>query len=192
MDWLIVRRKSERGAARFGTIENYNEDFKLKLAVPLRASFPADARIQMRKSAPDEIGLVDSLNTLSSALIVNERVCQLFEREGVDNIELLPVKAFNHKGKEVKDRYFAVNILSSVDCVDTKQSKVTWNNIDSTMISGVEKLVIDEKKIPKGLKLCRLKIMEYQTIIHRSLVDQIRAEKLKGFGFVEIDTFVYP
>lgn len=60
------------------------------------------------------------------------------------------------------------------------------------MISGVEKMVIDEKKISKDLKLCRLKSMEYQTIIHRSLTDSIQAEKLKGIDFVEIDQFTYP
>jgi hypothetical protein len=192
MDWLITRCKSERGAARFGTIENYQEDYKLKQATSLVDSFPGDAAIRMRKSAPDEIELIDSLNTLASALIVNDRVCQLFEQEGVTNIELLPVKAVNHKGKVVKERYFVVNILSSIDCVDASQSKVKWNNIDPTMISGVEKMVIDPQKIPPNLKLCRLKSMKFETIIHRGLADKIRGAKLRGFAFIEIDQFKYP
>jgi hypothetical protein len=189
MDWVIVYNRSEKGAAHYGDIENFQKEFKLRHAVSLKSIFPEEATVRMRKSMPGDIALVDNLSTMIGSLVVSEKVCRLFEKEGVKNLELLPIHVLNHKGKPVKDRYFVINVLTMADCVDVAKSEIVWNKIDPTVATTVRKLVIDPAKIPEGVKICRPKSVKFEILFHRSLADKIEADKLKGFGFVELDQY---
>jgi hypothetical protein len=190
MDWLIVRSQSEPDAAHFSSIQNYDDDFQLSECVSLKATFPAEAEVRMDPDYPSDIELVESLYAGRAELIVNAAVCQLFERAGVRNIELLPIKVINHKKKPVKDAYFVVNILSQVDCIDlAKSAGIEWNSIDPTMMDSIQTMVLDAGRLPADLKLFRPAKMSYLMLIQRGLAEQIQAAGMRGFSFTEIEDF---
>jgi hypothetical protein len=192
MDWLFVSATIVENAAHFSNIRNYPNDWELDECMPLRDKIPAAAEIRMKADFPNDIELVDNLYVGGSVLYVNERVCKLLDAQGVKNVEFLPIKVLNHKNKPVKEKYFIVNILTRVDCIDLKASKLVWNDIDPEMIGGVTKLVIDPARIPKDVKLFRPQRMQYKMLLHRTVADAIKAERLRGFYFTEVKDFQYP
>jgi hypothetical protein len=192
MDWLFVQSTAPAGAAHFTKVRNYDNAFELKKCMSLLAKWPTNAELRMDPDVPDDIELVDSLYGPSNTLFVSDRVCRLFESIDVRRLEFLPINVIDHKKRPSADRYFAVNILDQCDCIDTKRSKVEWNDIDPQMISVVDKLVIDPKRIPSDIRLFRPKLMPFAMLIHRSASDRIQADGLRGFAFTEVADYAYP
>ena len=190
MDWLFVRPHApEPDFARFLRIEDYADDYLLDQSTPLSEQFPSDARIRMNPNFTDRLVLGDSIASGSNILVLNGRARALFEEQGANNIEWLPVAVLNHKKKPVKESYFIANILSSVDCIDKSKSVLGWNPIDSEQIDTAEKLVLDEQRLPAELKILRPLHLHYCMLIRRSLADAIQAKGLTGFMFTEVAQF---
>jgi len=192
MEWLFVKSTPVKDAAYFTPIKNYPKQWELGACLPLRDKIPPEAEIRMDPNVPKDIKLVDSLYSSDSVLFVNERVCKLFESQGIQNVEYLPIKVIDHKQKPVKEPYFIVNILTKADCIDVQASQITWNTINTERISGVKSLVLNSKLLPTDVKFFRPVRMPYVMLIHRSVADQIRAEGLLGFRFQEVSEFHYP
>lgn len=189
MDWLFVKGHVEDDFAYFRHLENVENDYDLDSCISMLESFPADAQVRMDPDFPDEIALADSLGSNGKLLIVNGRVRELFESQGVKDVEWLPVAVINHKGKVVKEKYYVINLLRAVDCIDLEQGTIEWNDINPDMIATVKGLVIDETRIPSGLKFFRPARMQYAMMIHRSLAEAIEAEALTGFLFTEVSAY---
>jgi hypothetical protein len=99
------------------------------------------------------------------------------------------VPVLDHREKPLEEPYFIANILSSVDCIDRTKSVLSWNSIDPEQIDTAESLVLDEGKLPTGVKLFRPLHLHSCMLIHRSLADAIQAEGLTGFMFTEVAQF---
>jgi hypothetical protein len=186
VDWLFVRAHVENDFAHFKKLRNVDDAYKLGMCMSLATSFSADAQVPMDPDFPEEIALADSLEATASLLVVNDRVRELFEANGVQNVEWLPVKVINHKRRPVKEKYYVINVLSSGDCIDIKNSVFEWNKIDQDMMSSIKKLVVDETRLPADVKLFRPWHMPYAMMIHRTVADAIMANGLTGFLFTEI------
>jgi hypothetical protein len=189
---MFVSSAPEPGAAKFTRLRNYDRSFELRKCIPLKDHYPSDVELRMDKDLPDDIELVESLYGPGTSLFVNNTVRQLFALSEVDNVEYLPLKIINHKGRAVEEPYFIVNILTRVDCIDTAQSQVEWNDINPDAISGVDKLIIDEAPLSEGARLVRPVHLDFAMLIHRSLAHEIQARKLRGFAFTEITEYTYP
>jgi hypothetical protein len=191
MDWVFVSPHAEGELARFNLFENYADDYQLVMGVSVADGFPADVLVRMNPDVKDRLALGDSLMSPNNSLLVNDRVRELFAAQGVTNVEWLPLKVLNHKGKPVKDKYFVANILTLVDCIDTKKSVVKWNDIDPELIAAATKLVVDPSKLPTDVKIFRPVHLDFEILIHRSLAQAIEAKKLTGFQFREVDAYRY-
>ncbi len=117
-------------------------------------------------------------------LLISVKLKELLEKNALHNqIEFLPIKIINFKGKVFSENYFILNPLDIFDAMDKQASGSTWNTIDSTMISCCEKLILKESAIPEGSHLFRLKNFLSHILISRDLADKIKAEKITGVYF---------
>jgi len=191
MDWVFVSPRAEGDLAQFNLIENYADDYQLDMGVPLTDGFPPDALVRMDPDFKDQLALGDSLMSPNSSLIVNDRVRDLFAAQEVTNIEWLPLRVLNHKGKPVKPKYFIANIQTLVDCIDTKNSVVKWNDINPQLIASATKLTLIPSKLPGDVKIFRPVHLEFEILIHRRLAQAIEDKGLSGFQFREVDAYRY-
>ncbi len=79
----------------------------------------------------------------------SEGLVNVFEKCGVDNLQLFDAVLINEKAKQVWDYYFAVNIIGKIACADIDASSVTEiakRPGDATPLYKFQKLVIDPGK----------------------------------------------
>lgn len=122
--------------------------------------------------------------------IVSGKFKEFLEKNAPNNqIEFLPIKIINFKGKVFSENHFLLNPLDIFDAIDKKASGVTWNTIDSSKISCCEKLIINESVIPEGSHIFRLKNWPSHKLISSDLAEKIKAEKITGVYFKDTYDF---
>ncbi|QSQ21987.1 hypothetical protein JY651_43740 [Pyxidicoccus parkwayensis] len=184
--YVLIEPTSEGDAAEFSHMRNYDDDFEIHEGIPLKESFPPDAAYQMSDYAPDKTALQDVLENLDQNFVINEKVKAFLEAEGVQHVEYLPVKLLNHKGREVKERYFVVNMLPLIDCVDLEKTKYEENPLDPERLMNISNLTVHEEKIPDDFQVLRLKRISGAMLIRRDLVEKMKKAGFRGLGITEI------
>jgi len=188
-NYALITTIPEGDAARFGYIQNYDKSFKLSAGIELSSSFPPDAAYRMHDDFPDNIALSDVLYNPDSQIVISEKVRSFLDTAGVQHIEYLPVKVLNHKGREVKERYFIANMLPLVDCVDLEKTQHEENLLDPDELINIRNLTVHEDKIPADFQLFRLKAISGAMLIHRALAQKLKAAGFRGFATPELSEY---
>lgn len=193
MDFVQIKAiKNDPKTAYFEKLEGMERDNELKDGVPLLADMGKDARFRMSDDFPRQIAARDFVPNHNGVLVMSAKARALLEKEGVEDVEYLPVQLLNHKGRKVPEDYFILNPVRLVDCADAKKSKFKVNGIDKYTWNYVEKLTIDEKKIPKDAKLVSVAHLSPLILIHRALAKKMTAAGLTGFQVIELDKYRWP
>lgn len=187
--YVLIESAYEGDAARFAHMLNYNSRFKLRKGIPLTATFPQEATYRMRDDFPDNIALHELLYNLDSQLVVNEKVRAFLEAQGVQHIEYLPVRVLNHKDRQVKERYFVLNLLPLVDCIDRSKTQCEESSLDPDQLMNISNLTVHEEKIPPDFQLLRLKGVSDAVLIRRELAEKMKAAGFRGFRTSEISEY---
>lgn len=188
-NYVHIESTYEGDAARFGNLQNYDNRFELREGIPLSGKVPSDAAYRMRDDFPDNIALHESLYNLDRQLVINEKVRAFLNAEGVKHVEYLPVKVLNHKGREVGERYFIINMLPLVACIDLEQTRYEENPLDPSSFMDVSNLTVIEEKIPSDFQLFRMDLVQSAILIHRGLAEKLKAAGFRGFNFAELSEF---
>lgn len=126
--------------------------------------------------------LCDFVPNLSMALVLSEAATGLLHAEGVegdDVIEYLPITLLDKRGRPTRAPYFLVNPLLKVACMDEKASEFLKSPVNETVLS-VERLRLEEARIPPGAKLFRLGECTEVIVIRSDLVQRIQEAGLTG------------
>ncbi|WP_226994091.1 imm11 family protein [Myxococcus hansupus] len=187
--YLLLEPTTDETAAHFWHMRNYDDQFELSEGIPLSGTFPSDAAYRMSDEAPDKTALYEVLYNLDGQFVVHEKVRTFLEKENVQHVEYLPVKVLNHKDREVKERYFVVNMLPLVDCVDLDQTKFKRNRLNPDQLMDISNLSVHEEKIPPDFQLLRLKAVSGAMLIHRDLAAKLKAAGFRGFATPEVSEY---
>lgn len=169
-----------------------------KLEPAIERCWELSQGISRIKDWPDEIACQmenDYLKQLNDVIkydqaVISVKFKEFLEKNAPHNqIEFLPVKIADFKGKIFSENYFILNPLNISDAIDKKASGVTWNTIDSSMISCCEKLILKESAIPKGSHIFRLKNFLSHILISSDLAEKIKNENITGIYFVDTYDF---
>jgi hypothetical protein len=95
----------------------------------------------MDPSFPKDIDLADSLDG-TTFVIVSDAVRSFLDSAAVPQIETLPIKIIDHKGRVASDAYYILNPLAAVDCIDEDASAVELDLLDPGTFSGCEQLAL--------------------------------------------------
>jgi hypothetical protein len=184
--YVLLEPTSEGDAAEFSHLRNYDDDFELHNGISLAKEFPPDAAYRMSDEAPDKTALHDVLDNRDRNFVINEKVKALLEAEGVQHVEYLPVKVLNHKDRAVKERYFVVNMLPLVDCIDMEKTKYKRNILDPEQLMHISNLTVHEEKIPADFKLLRVQFASAVMLMRRDLAEKLKAAGVRGLGIAEV------
>lgn len=189
MNYVHIDNVAEGNAARFRHMLNYEDRFELDKGIPLQEKFPSDAAYRMRDDFPDNIELHESLYNLDGQLVINEKVRAFLEAEGVQHVEYLPIRIINHKEREVKERYFVINMYPLVDCIDQSKTQFEWNPLNDEAMMDVSNLTVSQERIPPDFKLLRPKYLPSVILIHRDLARKMKEAKFRGFKVSEVSDY---
>ena len=101
-------------------------------------------------------------------------------------VEYIPCRIINHKGRVGADNYFVINIIGSVDCVDLKNT-VASPGMRKGYISDIEKLNLFLDKIPRGMDIFRIKECPSIIIVSETLKKTLENNNITGSVLYGLD-----
>jgi len=191
MNYMIAKIDPKKGECRLGPLWNVPRDHQIRFGVSRAANFPSDAEFRMDEDFPKDLTLADVLESDTRALVASARLRELLE--GIPGAlfqnEILPVKIINHKGRAERSPYFIISQLDHPPCLDENQSVGRRSPINPEHFQSMKKMVLDEIRIDPKLMLFRVAQFPIVPIMRRDLALKLRAERLTGISFHEIEGY---
>ena len=189
MDYFIWKALFEDGYCVCRSLEGFEDAHKLKRGTPVAGYFPDDALFRMDSDFPKDIKLADNVRNGGGFILVSKALKVIIEQNNENNVEYLPIKIINHKGRVASNDYFVINPLDIRDAIDLDRSKIVWNNINPEIISSCKKLVLKEEKIPPNFKIFRIKYFYRRVLLSYDLVELIKRSGFSGIALVDVKDF---
>lgn len=121
---------------------------------PVAADYPADAQLRM-SSRSRGIVLPSVIGNVNQLLIVNRGIKDVLEGTKVP-MECLAFTLRDRKGRVMSKDYFIVNPLGGFDCIDFAKSEIEYSRREPSIIIGIDKVVLDPKKVENAPDLFRV------------------------------------
>lgn len=125
--------------------------------------------------------------TAAYGLVFSTRLEKLLNGKGVDNIEYYDFEIVNPKSGQKYSDYKIANVVGLVDCVDEGKSDLKY--FDDGEIKRINKLVLDESKIPQELRIFRLAKRPILTVVHQSIKEVIVEAGITGCVFYKPEEY---
>ena len=180
MDFAVWTYQPVGNVCMLDGIENVPQWLDLMRGVPFKGAFPTAAQYQMSNDHKKRTGLNDDLPNTDCLKVCSARLVELLEKKHLENVEYLPVRILNHKGKLASKDYFIVHPIIPQDALDSDASEPSFNDINPEEIDSVERLVLDKKRLDPKLRLFRLKALFQPVLIDQKLIDEIKAAGFVG------------
>lgn len=188
-EYVVWKHDIVPNACSLFHFEGFEKAYLLERGNSLSDQFPDDAYFDMNPDRPNDTLLVDSLYNNHSQLILSEPFVAFLSEKKRDNLEFLPVKIMNHKGKFADEKYFIMNVLDHQDCLDVQASGAKLPRMKTGSIQRVKKVVLDEDKLDDSLDIFRITSFHRANIVKKSLADEITAQGFTGVKWVSLDKF---
>jgi hypothetical protein len=187
MSYSVWKNEYQDDFCALGALEDVPSDEEILAGGSRSSGFPTGAYYQMRDDFPDNVRVPDNVYTMIH-FVVSDRLRQaLTPLLGPSRVEMLPVKIKDHQGRFVDGKFFVMNPLDVVDCIDTTASMAKFNALDPTEISRVKRLVL--KPISEELTLFRPRHWTRLLFVRDDIAQKLEAAGLTGLSFREMDEF---
>jgi hypothetical protein len=189
MKFLVLVLVRSSGVCTLESIRKVEDFHNFTLGVSMKDGFPEDASMVMDRESPKDLGLADALWNTSSLLVVSDKFKRILEGipGALHDNEFLNVTIVNHKGRSVKDPYFIIHQLNNPPAVDEGKTQGRRSKLAPDTFQFVDKMVLDESKIPKDRMLFRVKQFSEVVFIRADLAQKLEPLGLTGFELREID-----
>jgi hypothetical protein len=131
----------------------------------------------------------DSLWAGLPYLVFSPKLREALRSLGADNIEYYPATIRDAQTGETVTDYKIANIIGLVACLDWEHSRYEPNLKLADRIKRIDRLVIDEAKVPIGLLLFRLHEMRTVILCHDGLAQGLIKLEITGVDFVSTSAF---
>lgn len=121
--------------------------------------------------------LRDFVSWMNSAPVVSEKGRQALEPLLSGHCELLPL--IELRGKP----YYALNVLTKVDCLDHANSQILYANDDPMHILRIKSYGFNEDQVPPDIPIFKIPDDVGSVFVTRTFVDAVIASELRGASF---------
>jgi hypothetical protein len=172
---------------RFCLVEqlgDLEDEGALSEAIPFAKRFPKKLVVDLAPDGGDMI--TDFVNNIFRILIASRKAREILEAEGIigDQVEYLPLTLRDRRRKQIKEPFFIVNTLRTVDCFDWKRSvyKTYTTNPREISPASLRVLHVTPDTIPEDAKLFRMGELREEIIVRADLVDRLKREGCEGLA----------
>lgn len=160
--------------------QNTIDELMFLIGKPIKTDFPVQIVFNV---GFDKINAFDCLPTSFIAPVINNKTADILQKFCADSIQLIPAIIID-KNQDVKNKYWIVNILESVESIDLDKSRVHfWSN--SSNIKLIDYLVFrDGSMINDKIHLAREKLFRPFIIVSEKLKREIEMNKITGCMFL--------
>jgi hypothetical protein len=154
---------------------------------PLLKVFPDEVVALMDPQYPKDTKLTDLLANMNFLALASPRLVEWVQKQGVSNLELLPVAILNHKKRVASTGYRILHLLQAQDALDLVASNAKANPIKPSIVQLVTKVVIKASRLDPDLKIFRFSNFLKPIIVRGDLAEQIKAQGFEGPGFSPVE-----
>lgn len=165
-----------------GELTSYN----LKVGRRISEKYPngvGDVTLRLGEDYPG-LELTSYIGNTQSMLIVDRKTAGIIQAHNVGEIELIPFRLLNHKGRAHSRDYVFMNPIGWVDCLNHQRSEITRKN-DGTFVR-VKTVVLDTGRLIDVPDLFRIKEALTCYVFSEKLVNDLRDEGCTNFVFEEL------
>ncbi|NQY36017.1 MAG: hypothetical protein HRT37_13805 [Alteromonadaceae bacterium] len=189
MNYLAWVHKIVPNACSLYHFEGFDKSYLLNEGIKVEDQYPDGVYFDMHPERPHDILLVDSLFNTDNELVISEPLMNFFIEKKFTNLEFLPVKIMDHKGKFIDEKYFIMNVLEHQNCLDTDASDAEISIIDDKIIESVEQIVLIDENVDESFDIFRMTGFPAATLIKESLAKEIADNGFTGIEFIPLDQF---
>ncbi len=183
MDYYILleSHREEYAWLNFNTPEVLKENiWKMGKGISMADDWPDS--LVWKMAIQKGLELHDYVPNFDQLKVVSTRLKNFLIRRTRVKCEFYPMRVSAYRGKIMGGKYWAVNLLDSVNCVDNKRSIFHVDHEkDYYQIRLFIRLVLKKRKIPWGKQMFRLGEKKSVWIIREDLVAAFEAEEFKGY-----------
>jgi len=140
--------------------------------------YPGTVDVHMSKLVnPRGLKIADVILNAIGYFLVSERMKGLLLEHAQGEIEYLPIRLINHKGRVEKAACFFANVIGKQDCADRARSEGVTSKLDDEFIS-CDKLVLDPAKIPRDRNIFRTTLYPTHIVVRDDLRAKIEGAKM--------------
>jgi hypothetical protein len=167
-----------------------DESYELLQGIPQLAKWPKDLALRFSKDRKEGMNLTDWVVSPFDWLIASGRFKGLLQEAGAPDVEYLPVKIKNHKGRIAGADYWIVNFLVHQPAVDRARSVFEADAADPHLIFSFDKLVLTNQIETKGPSIFRLAEKPRMILVRADLAERIVGAKITGLKLKPTDQFM--
>jgi len=187
--YLILIYQSVDGACVLKDLTGLEKTFRLNNGTSLSNGWPDNVAFHMHPDFPNDLLLVDNLLNADMLVVASKRLQDCVRAHSPVEVEHLPVKIIDHKGRVASTDYAIIHPTNPVDCIDRQKSIFESDLIDPNDIDTIDKLVLDEASIPRDRSFFRMRGFWGITLVRRELAKSIAAEGFSGVDWLEVDDY---
>lgn len=125
------------------------------------------------------------LGNTDSLLIVDRKAAAIIQAHEVGEVEVIPFKLLNHKGRVHSQDYVFLNLVGSVDCLDANRTQRVLHKDGSLM--KITRFVLASAKLRGAPDLFRVKEDLVRYVFSEKLVNDLRKQGCTNFVFEELE-----
>ncbi len=189
-DYLVWECSADiPNACTLGALRGFDDIYDLRSGKSFKNSFPKDVKFEMSPDFPKHKMLTDNLRNEEGLVVCSAALKEYLETRGISNMEYLRVSIQNHEGKIASDRYYIVNPLLPLDCLDDQSSEAEENLLLPGEIENVRTLVIFNEKVAPEREIFGIARFPKVTLLRRDLADLLSKQSFTGLRWVELSDY---
>ena len=109
-----------------------------------------------------------------SAPVISEKACGSLEHLFSGHCEILPLIELRRK------LYYAVNVLTTVNCLDEEKSDICYAIDDPSYILSIRRYHLRNEMIPSGVSIFNIPQDVGTVFVTKTFVESVRVNQLRG------------
>ena len=130
----------------------------------------------------------DNVSCLGGAKLISNRAAKTLQRFFGNEVQMLPIRIrYSNSGAWERRKFFLVNPLRMVDCIDLKKTKSKKSRGARYANPNRKRLFLKEAEIPPKVRIFRIEYLHQIVVVNECCVNYIREAGFTGFSFVELN-----
>ncbi len=167
-------------------LQGVEKTFTLRRGDSAQATFPATAQFSFDPDYKHGVELLDFYLNVTDMIVCSQRAADFVRAHNPGALEYLPVTLVDHRGKAVAAPHFILHPVDHPDCIDVERSRLTWSQINPSVIDIAEHIDVDPARVPEDRLIFRPKSHPAVHLMRRGFAESLVAEGFSGARWIDI------
>ena len=159
--------------------------WRIPKGIKMEHRFPENASLKMGATRKG-IMVTDYICNTIRWCLVSEQLKDILKTHATAEIEFLPFKLINHKGRIAAYPCYVANLIGSIDCVDLTKTKASTSPSNPEEFLTLFSLELDDSKVPVDSNLFRIKNDPNTIVIREDLKEILDENNIIGMKYVKM------